>query len=163
MSINIKIIGDRELNLYLGKLDKKVDIVAISGLDKIGDHLKDKVKDKFGKYHSSWPKLKRASVITKYRRRALQGMPIGTRKLGNIIIGPDDPLVLFGRLKDSIEKDLNVAAKEVEIYSDTPYSAVHEYGYAPNNIPARSYMRTTLYEETNEIIDIMDNEIGKII
>jgi phage gpG-like protein len=50
---------------------------------------------------------------------------------------------------------------EVEVYSDNIYSAVHEYGY--KHVPARSYMRLTLSQETQEVVDIMDNEIGRTI
>lgn len=160
MSLNFKIIGGKELSIYLGKVEKGIKTQIISGLREVGNHLQDKVKERFGHYHPSWPKLKRASVIAKYRRRTLNGISAKGRKI-SFSIGPDEPLILFGNLRDSINKDVNIGAKEVVVFSDNPYSAVHEYGY--KNVPARSYMRTTLYDEQDEVVDIIGRKIGRII
>lgn len=159
MSLNFNMVGDRELQVYLKKMNTNIRSHSIYALNDIADYLQDKVKDKFGKYHASWPKLKRASVIAKYRRRALRG--IKSRGKIAFTIGPDDPLILFGNLQKSIDKSVNKAALEATIFSDNPYAAVHEYGY--KNIPSRSYMRTTLWEEENKVIDILDKHIGKFI
>jgi phage gpG-like protein len=159
MGITFRITGDRELALYLGKIAKNIKPNALKGLNKIGDHLQKEVKAKFGNYQAGWPKLKRASVIAKYKRRGLGGG--ASRGGASFASGPDDPLVLFGNLKDSIEKELHTSSMEVEVYSDNIYSAVHEYGY--KHVPARSYMRLTLSQETQEVVDIMDNEIGRTI
>lgn len=161
MAATFRLEGDRALALYLGNVASNVKPAAIKGLNIIGKHLEKEVKDKFGKYHSSWPKLKRASVIAKYLRRTLKGGANGRKISFNV--GADDPLVLFGNLKDSIKNELNKGVLEVEVYSDNVYAAVHEYGYAPKKIPSRSYMRVTLSEESNNVVDIMDNEIGRII
>jgi phage gpG-like protein len=162
MNIDIKLVGDRELNMYLNRTMDGIKKEINSGLKDIADHLKDKVQEKFGTYHSSWPKLKRASVIAKYRRRGrLKGMP--SRGPIRAVIGADDPLVLFGKLKGSIEKEINYGAKEAVVYSDAEHAAVHEYGYAPKGVPSRSYMRVTLWEETDEIVKIIDSKIDKLI
>lgn len=163
MSLNFKLVGDKELQLYLKNLNKNINKQIISGLDDIGDHLHNKVKDRIGNYHPSWPKLKRASVIAKYRRRTMKGAASRATKGISFNIGPDEPLILFGDLKKSISKELNIGSKEVVVYSDAPHAAVHEYGYAPKNIPSRSYMRTTLWDETDEVVNIMNRKIGKII
>lgn len=157
MNFDIKIIGDKELVLYLQKIDESIKPQIISGLKDVADYLQEKVKDKFGKYQPSWPKLKRASVIAKYRRRGLSGAKVK----GGFTLGPDDPLILFGNLKNSIDKEVNNGELEAVVFSDNVYSAVHEYGY--KNIPARSYMRTTLDEETEKVIDIIGNKIEKLL
>jgi phage gpG-like protein len=157
MSLNFQIIGDKELVAYLNGIDKNIKPQIKSGLSDIGTHLKREVKNKFGVYQKTWPKLKRASVIAKYRRRTLAGFK--TKKGKGSSIGSDDPLFLFGNLKNSIQKELS--GLEVTIYSDNEYSAVHEYGY--KHVPARSYMRLTLDEETENVVKIMDSKIGKLI
>lgn len=160
MAITFKITGDRELALYLGRASSGIKKQIYSGLDDIGEHLQKKVKEKFGTYQSGWPKLKRASVIAKYRKRALKGIKTGARKIA-FTVGADDPLVLFGNLEKSIQKEVNKTAMQTIVFSDNVYAAVHEYGY--KQIPARSYMRLTLSDETNEVIKILDAKIGRII
>jgi phage gpG-like protein len=156
MAITFKIIGDKELALYLGRISSKIKPQAIKGLNEIGDHLEKEIKNKFGTYQVSWPKLKRASVIAKYKRRSLGGGAKGTASVGG-----DDPLVLFGRLQNSIQNDVKAGNLEVEVFSDNVYAAVHEYGY--KNIPPRSYMRLTLWQETDNVVDIMSKHIGRVI
>lgn len=162
MSLDIKIVGDKELQIYLENIKKDMKETLISGLDEIGNHLQKEVKDKFGNYQSSWPKLKRASVIAKYKKRG--GLKKGKIKRGSLItiaLGPDDPLILFGDLKESIEKEINSGALEAIVYSDNPYSAVHEYGY--KSVPARSYLRLTLWDEENNVVKIIDNKISRLL
>jgi phage gpG-like protein len=154
-------IGDKELGIYLGRVANSIKPQLISGLNEIGNHLEEKVKDKFGKYQSGWPKLKRASVIAKYKSRALKGMKARDGSMSFITTGGDDPLLLSGQLRDSIQKDVKSGALEVEIFSDNIYSAVHEYGY--KHVPSRSYMRLTLSQEEEEVEDIIDRNIGRII
>jgi hypothetical protein len=154
MQFEVKVIGDREVAFYFQKLSTGIKPTALQGLNEIGNYLEKKIKDRFGHYHSSWPKLKRASVIAKYKRRSLGG-----GKRVKVAVGGDDPLILFGNLKDSIAKEMN--DMEVTIFSDNPYAAVHEYGY--KQVPARSYMRTTLADEEDNITDIMDRAIGRLI
>jgi phage gpG-like protein len=161
MNLNYRITGDKELSFYLGNIAKNIKPQALAGLNEIGTHLQKKVKAKFGKYQEGWPKLKRASVIAKYRKRGLSGISTKGRKKSSSATGGDDPLVLFGQLKNSIEKELNTGSMEVEVYSDNIYSAVHEYGY--KNVPARSYMRLTLAQEEDEVVKIMGNRIEKIL
>lgn len=159
-SLNVKIEGDKELIFYLNNMSSNLKRKALFGLDEAGDYLEEKIKAQFGKYHPTWPKLKIATVIAKYRRRTLNGMSAKGRKI-SFGIGTDDPLLLFGNLRNSIQKELNQSEMEVVIFSDNEYAAVHEYGY--KSIPARSYMRTTLDDETEQIVKIVSNEIGRII
>jgi len=152
---NIKVANQRELN---------------KSLNEIGSYLEGKVKDKFGVYQHGWPKLKTATVLAKQRRRSsLRSYKKASFtkfiKKFNKAIGGDDPLVLFGKLHQSIKHQLRGTKmdKEAVVYSDNEYSAVHEYGYAPKNIPARSYMRTTLLDEEDYIVQIISNRIGNIV
>jgi phage gpG-like protein len=161
MNLEFKLIGDKELAFYFGRIAKNIKPQAISGLNEIGNHLLKEVKAKFGKYQAGWPKLKRASVAAKYKRRGLSGISTKGKSKASKATGADDPLVLHGALRDSIEKELDTAAMEVVVYSDNVYSAVHEYGY--KNVPSRSYMRLTLAQEEDKVVDIMENKIGKML
>ena len=154
-------IGDKELGIYLRRVADNIKPQIVAGLNEIGNHLEEKVKDKFGTYQSGWPKLKRASVIAKYKSRVLKGMKARDGSMSFITTGGDDPLLLSGTLRDSIQKDVKAGALEVEIYSDNIYSAVHEYGY--KQVPSRSYMRLTLTQEEEEVENIIDRNIGRII
>jgi phage gpG-like protein len=158
MNLKIDIVGDKELALYLGKLAKKVSN-SKPMLSEISKHLRDEAKEKLGKYYKSWPKLKRSSVIAKYRRRALKGTRVNGGSNKSFGIGADDPLILFGKLKKSIMAE--VRGDEAVAYTDNEYSAVHEYGY--KHVPARSYMRTTLHDEEEKIMDIVNDKISKDI
>lgn len=151
--------GDKKLMVYLDSLGKNIKSEIDKSLNQIADHLQDKVKDKFGTYQQGWPTLKRASVIAKYRRRSLSS--VGRGRVGSYTVGSDDPLILFGKLRDSIEKEVNSTSNEAIVFSDNEYSAVHEYGY--KNVPSRSYMRLTLAQEEDEIHKIININIGKRI
>lgn len=157
MQFDVKLVGDRELVFYLEKLSAGIKPAALVGLNEVGQYLEEKIKERFGKYHASWPKLKRASVIAKYRRRSLSG---GQRKTGlSTYYGADEPLILYGNLKNSIDKEMG--DMEVTVFSDNVYAAVHEYGY--KQVPARSYMRTTLADEEEKLTDIIGKSIGRLI
>jgi phage gpG-like protein len=163
---NIRITGDKELILYLDRTSKRLDAEYKDVLEDVGDHLEKKVKEKFGKYQNGWAKLKRATVIAKYRKRALSKITSRTRFNSlvarmNVAIGDDDPLVLFGNLRDSIKHEVNMANLESVTYSDNPYSAVHEYGH--KHVPARSYMRLTLWDEEEYIMRLVSARIGNVI
>lgn len=158
---NIKINGDNELILYLNNASSKIRNNIPIALKNISTHLEKEVKDKFGKYQQSWPKLKRATVIAKYKRRSLKSHKRKGLNSGTIPIGADDPLILFGELEKSIKKESNNT--RAKVYSNNPYSAVHEYGYAPKNIPARSFMRLTLMQEEDEVKKIVNKYIERAI
>jgi phage gpG-like protein len=161
MNIDVKIVGDKEVQLYLNRMAKGIKNDSKKALNDIAKHLQKEARDKLGHYYKSWPKLKRASVIAKYRRRALRGHSMGKRKTTSFRIGPDNPLVLFGELKKSILKEINGASMEAVVYTDNEYSAVHEYGY--KQVPARSYMRSTLHDEEDKLADMVNNRISKNI
>lgn len=163
----IDIYGDKELILYLQKITQEMKPNLKSSLSDIGKHLKSEVKNKFGNYQRGWAKLKRATVIAKYNRRklfALQnpGISNAINKINKSFSG-DAPLVLNGVLRNSIKYKVNTDKMNTVVYSNNPYSAVHEYGYAPKNIPARSYMRLTLWDEEDTIRRIISNRVGIII
>lgn len=164
-----KIVGDKELQIYLNKMIKGMRNEINKGMDEIGRHLKKEVKSKFGKYQQGWAKLKRATVVAKYKRRKLAGYKHKRSKLSSLAsmfnfgIGPDDPLSLFGDLEKSIYHKNNKSNLSTTVYSDDEKAAVHEYGYAPKNIPARSYMRLTLFQEEDYVVKILSNRVGNLI
>lgn len=161
--LNFKLIGDNELVVYLNRTSENIRKVIPDALQEVSEHLEEKVKDKFGEYQAGWPKLKRASVIAKYRRRSMKGFNRPKLNSGGSASsgGADDPLVLFGELQKSIRKESN--SSEAKVYTDNPYSAVHEYGYAPKGVPSRSYMRLTLMQEEDEVIKIVERKINNIL
>lgn len=167
MRFDYKIIGDKELQIYLNNITNNMKPEINKGLNEIGIHLQKKVKDKFGEYQEGWPKLKRETVIAKARKRALRGSSrskfSSLAKSFNSSMGSDDPLSLFGDLEGSVKRENNLAALSTKVYSDNEYAAVHEYGYAPKNIPARSYMRLTLYQEEEDIVRILSERVGRLI
>jgi HK97 gp10 family phage protein len=156
--------GDNSLNLYLKNITKEMKPYIIDGLKESGSLLNEEVKNKFGKYQEGWPKLKRETVLAKYRKRQLHAIKNNnsnfTRRF-NGTIGADDPLVLHGTLRDSISYDVNANDLNVVVYSDVPYAAVQEYGY--ENVPARSFMRLTLWDKEDDITNIISNKIENII
>lgn len=168
MKFDIQIVGDKELVIYLENITKKMKSSLESSLNEVGKHLKGKVQEKFGKYQSGWPKLKRASVIAKAKRRGgLAGMKSKTgsakaKRVNSIGTGgADDPLVLFSKLKGGIKHEVRKGAMEAVVYSNEVYAAVHEYGY--RQVPSRSYMRLTLTQEESEVVRIIMNRINTIL
>lgn len=168
MKFDIQVVGDKELVVYLENITKKMKSEIHTSLSDVGKHLKGKVQEKFGKYQSGWPKLKRASVIAKAKRRGgLKGMKskTGTRKAKRVNSigtgGADDPLVLFTKLKSSIRYEVKKGSMEAVVYSDEVYAAVHEYGY--KNVPSRSYMRLTLTQEEAYVVNIIKNRINGLL
>lgn len=164
MSYYMDIKGENELILSLNKSAQSLRPKLLEALNEIGRHVEDESKKKFGTYQRTWPKLKRASVIAKYHRRAL-GNGVKRPKLSGLaaFFGSgmgDDPLILHGDLKNSIKHEVNEGALETIIYSDDKKAAVHEYGY--KNIPARSYLRLTLWDEEDKINSIVKNKVGDI-
>lgn len=158
MQFDIKIVGDNELQLFLNRTAKNIKPALISGLDEAGDLLQGKIKEKFGTYQAGWPKLKRASVIAKSRKKTqLKGVKRGSA----VSIGIDSPLLLMSNLKNSIQKEIRNAGLEAVIFSDEVYAAVHEYGY--KQVPARSYMRLTLWDEEENVIRIIESKIDKLL
>jgi phage gpG-like protein len=156
--------GDKDLIIYLNKSSNQIKPQILSALKLIGQHVEEEAKKKFGTYQRSWPKLKRASVTAKYRRRAL-GNGVKRPNLSGIAsfintgVG-DDPLILMGKLKESIKHELNESQLEAVIFSDDKKAAVHEYGYAPKKIPARSYLRLALWDSEKDIEEILARKIG---
>jgi len=161
MRFEVKVVGDKELGIYLNNITKNIKKEAGSGLVEIGTYLRQKVRDRLGNYHYTWPKLKRATVVAKMRRRAGSGISVSKRKGKNLGLGNDEPLVLFSKLKKSISKETSRATLTTTVYSDSEHAAVHEYGY--RQVPARSYMRTTLFDEEDAIFKIIDRHIEKLI
>lgn len=167
MNFRVDIIGDNELVLKFNNASKEIKDALNSELVEVAKHLQKEIKGKFGEYQPGWPKLKRASVIAKYRKRALRGIKSSSNVSGlaqqfnSFSIGPDEPLILFNELKESIEYETNKAAMTATVFSDKVYAAVHEYGY--KNVPSRSYMRKTLWDEEDIIIKMINNRIDRII
>lgn len=160
--LDIKVIGENELRLYLDRTAKGIKRNIRAGLKEVSSHLQEKVKDKFGTYQANWPKLKRASVAAKYNRNGLKGFKRPNLfKKASGPMGGDMPLVLSGELEASIKKshDWN----EAKVFSDNIYSAVHEYGYGPKGVPSRSYMRLTLTQEEDEVFRIVDSNIARVL
>lgn len=162
--------GDNQLIIYLKNVDKKIEPNIKSALKDIVDHLHTRVTSKFGTYQAGWAKLKRATVIAKYKRRMKKGKGIKSARFSGSASGvanaiTEDPLVLFGSLKESIQKKVTGSMGNYEgvVYSDAKHAAVHEYGYAPKGVPARSYMRLTLFEEEDYIVRIVNNRIARLI
>lgn len=162
---NVNVYGDKELIVYLKNVSASTRPQIISGLAEIGQHLENETKEKFGTYQTGWPKLKRASVIAKYNRRAqLNGFRRAdfTRLIGLFNQGMgDDPLVLSGKLRDSISHEVNPSQLETVIFSDVEYAAVHEYGHGP--VPARSYLRLTLWDNELYVLRVMNNRMLNLL
>lgn len=165
-----KVVGENQLIFYLKNVEKGIESGIRQSLKQAVDHLHQEVRNKFGRYNSGWAKLKTATVIAKYKRRMRKGSGVSSIKFSGSISGvgnaiTEDPLVLFGGLRDSIEKKVTgVKGNYVGIvYTDAKHAAVHEYGYAPKGIPARSYARLTLWEEQDYIIRIVNNRIARLI
>lgn len=158
--INFRWEGNERVAIYLNRTSQQIDKNLKLGLRETSSLLQKEVKDKFGKYQMGWPRLKRATVIAKYRRKLGKG---GYRSVrlnnGSVPTGRHDPLKLFGDLEKSIKK--KTTSDEAIVYSDNEYSAVHEYGYAPKGVPSRSYMRLTLDENENEISNIFNKYIRR--
>jgi phage gpG-like protein len=170
MRLKFKLIGEEKLIAYLGKVEKQMKPNIRAALRDSVNHLQQEVKNKFGRYNKDWAKLKTATVIAKYKRRMRRGSGVSTIRFSGTISGvanaiTEDPLVLFGTLKNSIEKKVTSVGGNFTgiVYTDAPHAAVHEYGYAPKNIPARSYARLTLWEEQDYIIRIVNNRIARLI
>jgi phage gpG-like protein len=170
MRLTTKIEGDDKLLIYLKDVEKNIEKQLRLALKDAVDHLFDEVRNKFGKYNKGWAKLKRATVIAKARRRMGKGGGMSSSKFSGVISSTagamnDDPLILFGNLRESIERKVTGSGQHMEgiVYSDAKYAAVHEYGYAPKNVPARSYMRLTLWEEENFIVRLVNNRIARLI
>ncbi len=168
VQLKVDIFGDKQLALYLGRVSQSMKPSLQSGLGEVGRHLRDEAKKRLGSYQRGWAKLKRATVVAKQRRR---GGLVGSRRAGlsklvssvNSSLNGDEPLVLDGKLKNSINYEVNMDSMNTVVYSDNPYAAVHEYGYAPKNVPARSYMRLTLWEEEDTVKKIISNRVGRIL
>jgi hypothetical protein len=165
MNEQIDIWGDKELVVYLNKMSAEMKPEILLGLGEIGIHLTEETKKKFGTYQTGWPKLKQASVIAKWNRRAqLNGFKRAsfTRLAGMFNLGfGDDPLVLSGKLRDSIAHELDFEKMEAIIYSDVEYAAVHEYGHGP--VPARSYLRLTLWDNEDYVNKVLNDRIEKLL
>jgi phage gpG-like protein len=159
------VYGDKELILYLNNISEEMKPQLVIGLEDIGQHLEKETKAKFGTYQKGWPKLKRASVIAKWNRRAqLNGFK--RANFSNLVglfnqgMG-DDPLVLSGKLRDSISHEVNSAQLETVIFSDVEYAAVHEYGHG--RVPARSYLRLTLWDNEDYIRKVIDDRVQRLL
>jgi phage gpG-like protein len=170
MKLTFKMEGDDKLLIYLKGIEKNIEKEIRASLREAVDHLFDEVRGKFGKYNKGWAKLKRATVIAKYRRRMSKGSGMSSSKFSGVISSTagamaDDPLILFGDLRESIERTIKGSGQNMQgvVYSDAKHAAVHEYGYAPKNIPARSYMRLTLWEEEDYIVKLVNNRIARLI
>lgn len=170
MKLTYKMEGDDKLIFYLKGIEKNIEKQIRLSLKEVVDHLFDEVRNKFGTYQKGWPKLKRATVIAKYRRRLSKGGGLSSSKFSGVISSTagamnDDPLILFGDLRESIERQIRGSGQNMEgvVFSDAKHAAVHEYGYAPKNIPARSYARLTLWEEEDYIIKLVNNRIARLI
>jgi phage gpG-like protein len=165
MEKQVDIWGDKELVVYLNKMSAAMKPEILLGLAEIGSHLVEETKKKFGSYQHGWPKLKRSSVIAKWNKRArLNGFKSAnfSRLIGMFNQGfGDDPLVLSGKLRDSIQHELNIEQLESVIYSDVEYAAVHEYGHG--NVPARSYLRLTLWDNEDYVNRVLNSRIEKLL
>lgn len=161
----IQIKGDNELILYFNKMASKTKPKMIDGLKDASKHLQKKIQEKFGKYQTDWAPLKRATVLAKYRRKSM--MSVKKTRFNKLVakrnttIGSDNPLVLYSNLQRNVDYEINISDLSATIFNDEPYAAVHEYGY--KNVPSRSYMRSTLNEEQDEVFKIIDKKISDLI
>ncbi len=165
--MSIDMFGDKELIHYLDNLSRHTKSSVVKGLREVGQHLEKEVKSKFGTYQKGWPKLKRETVKAKYRQRSLSAWRSGAIKTlaeaFNSTIGNDDPLILHGKLRDSIENEVYDSELTTLVYSDVEYAAVHEYGFAKKNVPARSFMRLTLWDEEEKVVELINARLEIII
>lgn len=109
-----------------------------------GAFLEGKVKEKITQSDPDWPPLKPETVKRK---------------------GSSRPLIDTGRLRDSITHKVEGDKALVGIFGGEVlvYAAVHEFGSPKRNIPERSYLRKTFDEQKEQIEELIDAEIEKVL
>lgn len=166
MNVKVDIYGDKELVFYLDNISSNMRRSLIDGLNDVGKHLWSETRNKFGSYQRGWPKLKMATVLYKQRRMASlspskrAAMSSFLPQIAKALSG-DMPLIFDGDLYNSIKYEVSRPTLSTTVYSDNEYAAVHEYGHG--NIPARSFLRLTLWDEERVVFQILSDKVGSLL
>lgn len=79
--------------------------------------------------------------------------------------GPGQLKVRTGHLRRSIRSNVIDRNNKLEAYigSNVVYSAVHEFGYKPRNIPPRPYIKPAIENNRLKFEEIVMKELGKVM
>jgi phage gpG-like protein len=153
MEIKVRVRGVDHVVRDLAQVSEVTKDAAIRGVLKAAEHLRDKVKAKFGVYQPTggrpagrgpWPKLKFETIQRKLRKYGV----------GN------KPLIASGKMRDSIEVVKGGAGRiSASVGSDDPVLIHHVYGAPKAGVPQRDPIRVTAVEEKDVCSDIIKDEI----
>lgn len=126
--------------------------VARDYVEEAASAVVERTRDKLGHDQPGWPPLSQYTQENRVR-------------LG---FTPNDPLLMSGQMASDLSYELDADGRgaTIGVPADAPsakYAAAQEFGYAPNNIPARPFLGPTIREMRGELGDGLKGYVQNLV